>query len=65
MKIPISDQIIEADLHRNELQSSVVNHPELLNRLHAAEGLCLTVRFNQAHEQQFRQFMRERKGNAE
>lgn len=61
MKIPLLDQIAEAERHRDELQAALAKRPELAGRLHAAEGMCLTMRLVQAIETDLRQFMAERR----
>lgn len=58
MKIPLSDQIAEAERHRDELQAAVAKRPDLVGRLHAAEGMCLTMRLVQSIETDLRQFMK-------
>lgn len=57
MKVPLPTQIAEAAQHRDELQSAVLKRPELIDRLHAAEGTVLTLTLLQTTETEFRQFM--------
>ena len=61
MKIPLSAQIAEATLHRDELQSTLTKRPELLDRLHAAEGIVLTLGLLETTQSEFREFMKLRK----
>lgn len=56
MKIPLIDQIAEAELHRDELRQA--GHTDRLDR---AETIVLSLRFLQTYEQGFREtFMRQR-----
>ena len=61
MKITLSEQIIEAELHRDDLQALIAMGAEgqgdLAPRLHRAEGVILTLRLIHAVESEFRQFM--------
>lgn len=57
MKIPLSEQIQEAERHRGELTRQGGD----LTRLHRAEGIVLTLRLLEATEQDFREFMRARR----
>ena len=66
MKVPLAHQIIEADRHRDGLQRlvdkgavSTDGHP-FIDRLHAAEGICLTLRFNQTYEADIREYIAQR-----
>jgi len=43
MKIPLSDQIAEAELHRDALQKAVADKPHLLPRLHRSEAILITL----------------------
>lgn len=52
MKIPLSDQIAEAELHRDALQKAVADKPHLAPRLDRAEALVLTIHAYRAIEQQ-------------
>lgn len=70
MKVPLALQIIEADRHRDGLQSLVdegavsPEAPPFIDRLHAAEGICLTLRWLETFEAPFRQFMAQRSKDA-
>lgn len=57
MKIPLSEQIHEAETHRDELQAALARRPELTDRLHRSEGIVLTLRLIESVEAPFRQFM--------
>lgn len=57
MKIPLSEQIQEAEQHRDELTRQGGDQ----TRLHRAEGIVLTLRLLEATEQDFREFMRQRR----
>ena len=61
MKVPLPSQISEAETHRDELEKAVKTRPELMERLHRAEGLVLTLMLLQTHETEFRQYMAARK----
>lgn len=43
VKIPLSDQIAEAELHRDALQKAVADKPHLLPRLDRAEAIVITL----------------------
>ena len=66
MKVPLSDQIQEAERYRDSLAklaeegATLTEPPDLSTRLHRAEGIVLSIRFLQTYEQQFREFMRQR-----
>lgn len=60
MKITLSDQLIEAELHRKALEKASFDNFALLDRLHRAEAICLTLAMYEANEIEFRQFMAER-----
>jgi len=57
MKVPLSEQIQEAEQRRDELTRQGGDQ----TRLHRAEGIVLTLHLIQATEQDFREFMRQRK----
>ena len=48
VKIPLSDQIAEAELHRDALQKAVADKPHLLPRLDRAEAIVITLAAYQA-----------------
>lgn len=50
MKIPISDQIEEAILHRDALEKAVADKPHLLARLHRSEAIVLSLSVRQEFE---------------
>lgn len=54
MKIPLSEQIQEAEQHRDELARGGGDQ----TRLHRVEGTILTLRLLEVTEQDFREFMR-------
>jgi len=56
MKISLSAQIEEAEAHRDELLAQA--HPHQAERLHRAESVCLTLRFVETYESEFRAFMK-------
>lgn len=64
MKIPLADQIAEAELHRDELVALIASdargQAELHRRRDRVEGMILTLRLIQVTEQDFRKFMWER-----
>lgn len=64
MKIALSDQITEAELHRDELDALIASEAkgqaELHRRRHRAEGIVLTLHLIKATEQEFREFVRQR-----
>lgn len=60
MKVPLSDQIEEARLHRDALEKAVADKPHLLERLHRSEALLLTVTAYAAFETDIRQTAQER-----
>ncbi len=60
MKITLSEQIIEAELHRRALEKAATDNPALFPRLHRSEAICLTLAVYEANEIEFRQFMAER-----
>ena len=68
MKITLSEQIIEAELHRDELEALIASdakgQAELHRRRDRVEGMILTLRLIQATESEFRQFMAKRKEDA-
>jgi len=64
VKIPLADQIAEAEHHRDALQIAIAARPELAERLNRAEGMVLTLRLIQATEGPFREFMKTRTRNA-
>lgn len=43
MKVPLPDQITEAELHRDALAKAVHDKPHLLPRLHRSEAMILTL----------------------
>jgi hypothetical protein len=61
MRVALSEQIIEAELHRDELEALIASDakglPDLLRRRDRVEGMILTLRLIQATESEFRQFM--------
>ena len=63
MKVPLAIQIEHADRARDALQVLVdegvqsTDGPSFLDRLHAAEGICLTLRFNQTYEADIREYI--------
>lgn len=63
MKIALSEQIIEAELHRDELEVLIAadakGQAELHRRRDRVEGTILTLRLIQATEEPFREFMTE------
>lgn len=61
MKIPISDQITEAERNRDRLAEHVGSKPELEPLLDRAEAIVLTLRWLQVYEPDFRQYMAQRK----
>lgn len=67
MKIPLIDQIQEAERYRDSLQAlrdediEFKEAPDLETRLHRAEGIVLTLHLIRATEQDFREFMRQRR----
>lgn len=62
MKIPLSDQITEAILHRDALEKAVAEGKEHLRpRLNASEGIVLTLELYRATEADFRMFMETRR----
>lgn len=50
MKVPLRDQLAEAELHRDALAKAVLDKPHLLPRLHASEGIVLTLSVRQEFE---------------
>lgn len=64
MKIPLADQITEAEQHRDELLAAVTKRPELSDRLDRSEGIVLTLRLIATVDAEFRQFMKSRKDAA-
>jgi hypothetical protein len=60
MKISLSEQIREAETHRDELTELASKRPTLTDRLHRAEGIILTLRLIETVEPEFRSFMAER-----
>lgn len=71
MKVSLSDQLKEAIRHRDNLQRLIDEGVQLpdpedhLRRLHKAEGIVLTITFNQTYEAGFREFMRQRRTSNE
>jgi hypothetical protein len=60
MKITLSEQIIEAELHRDELVAASAD----ITRINRAEANVLSLRFLQTYEQGFRDtFERSRPSN--
>lgn len=63
MKVPLEEQIQEAIRHRDILQHLLEEGVQLpdpedhLRRLHRAEGIVLTLTFNQTYEAEWRAFM--------
>lgn len=61
MKITLSEQITEAELHRDELEALIAadakGQAELHRRRDRVEGTILTLRLIQATEEPFREFM--------
>jgi hypothetical protein len=65
MKIPLSAQLAEAELHRNALAKALPSNPALEPRLDRSEAICLTLAMIETYEPQFRAFMAKRsKGTA-
>lgn len=69
MKIPLADQIAEAELHRDELVALIASdargQSELHRRRDRAEAIVLTLRWLQVYEPDFRQYMRDRSARSE
>lgn len=61
MRVPLSEQIIEAELHRDELEALIASdargQAELHRRRDRVEGMILTLRLIEATEAPFREFM--------
>lgn len=51
MKVSLSEQIIEAEFHRDELVAA----PADTGRINRAEAIVLSLRFLQTYEQGFRE----------
>ena len=64
MKIPLSDQITEATLRRDELQSKYKDGLADKTSLDRQEGICLTLQFNQVYEADIRRYIANLKGNS-
>lgn len=67
MKVPLTEQIQEATRYRDSLEKlreegfEYTEAPDLETRLHRAEGIVLTLKLLQVTEQDFREFMRQRR----
>lgn len=57
MKVPLSSQIEEAELHLAQATKAAAANPSLQPRLDASEGIVLTLRLIEAVEPDFRLFM--------
>lgn len=60
MKIPLSSQIAEAEMHLTELKARLALGHDVQSRIDAAEGQLLTLTFNQTYEPEIREYMRQR-----
>lgn len=60
MRITLSEQIAEAETHRDAISAAVAIKPEMAPRLDRSEGIVLTLRLLETVEPEFRQFMRQR-----
>lgn len=58
MKVPLSEQIHEAEVHRDAIATAAAQKPEMAPRLDRSEGIVLTLRLLETVEPEFRQFMR-------
>jgi hypothetical protein len=69
MKVPLHEQIEEAERYRDSLRElreegvKFTEGPDLETRLDSAEGIVLTLRLIQVTEIEFREFMRQRRTN--
>lgn len=69
--VPFPEQIQEAERYRDSLQTlrdegvKFTEAPDLETRLHRAEGIVLTLHLIRATEQDFREFMRQRRTSNE
>lgn len=60
VKVSLSEQIHEAEVHRDALQKAATDKPELAPRLHRAEALLLTLSERQAFDEEWQEFMTSR-----
>ena len=58
MRITLSEQIAEAETHRDAIAAAVAQKPAMAPRLDRSEGIVLTLRLLETVEPQFRDFMR-------
>ncbi len=61
MKVPLSQQIEEAERHRDDAARAAERNPSVRPRLDAAEGIVLTLHLLKTVEPDFRQYMNSRK----
>jgi hypothetical protein len=64
IRIPLSDQIAEAERWRDKAQELAKTNPAILPRLHATEAIVLTLNVYQAYAVEIREY-RKAKGQTE
>jgi hypothetical protein len=64
IRIPLTEQIAEAERWRDKAQEMAKTNPAILPRLHATEAIVLTLNVYQAYADEIREY-RKAKGQTE